>query len=207
MGVYIPVANLTVELGDRILETTQTTGTGTYSLDGVSADGRQSFLSGIGNGNKTIYVAELGTSWEIGIGTVTSGAPVTLSRDYIWKSTNSDNAVSWSAGVKSIYCDAASFLLTQISSPGRELWCGAAGGTANAITLTTTEDVGVYINGLQIRFTVTTANTDDDVTVNLNSGGAVALEKAVGTKVGFGSLVAGKVIEAVYVSTDRKSVV
>ena len=119
MSVFIAVAGITVELADRVLETTQTTGTGGYSLDGVSVDGRETFVDGIGSGNSSIYVAELATDWEIGIGTVTSGAPDTLSRDYIWKSSNSDAAVNWGAGVKSIYIDAAAILLLQIFDPAR----------------------------------------------------------------------------------------
>ena len=119
MSIYIAVADETIELADRVLETTQTTGTGAYSLDGVSAADRQSFIAGIGTGNKTIYVVELATEWEIGIGTVTEGSPDTMTRDYIWKSSNSDAAVNWGAGIKSIYIDAAALLLLQIFDPAR----------------------------------------------------------------------------------------
>lgn len=113
------ISGHTVVLADRVLETTQTTGTGTYSLDGVSVTGRQSFLNGIGNGNKCPYVAQLGSNWEVGVGTVTSGAPVTLSRDEILASSNSDVAVNWTAGVKDIWVDGPAALLTQIVAPTR----------------------------------------------------------------------------------------
>ena len=43
-----------------------------------------------------------------GIGTVTSGAPATLTRSVIHKSSNANNAVSWGAGVKSIFIDCTS---------------------------------------------------------------------------------------------------
>lgn len=110
----VEIGGVSCTLADRVLETTQTTGTGAYALDGVSTDGYQSFVAGVGNGNNCPYVAELGTSWEVGVGQVTSGAPNTLSRDVILASSNSGSAVAWSAGVKTIKLDAPAALLTQI---------------------------------------------------------------------------------------------
>jgi len=74
-------------LADRVKETASTTGTGTWSLAGAVAD-FQSFVAGIGTGNTTYYSAADGTSgWEVGIGTVTSGAPNTLSRTTVLASS------------------------------------------------------------------------------------------------------------------------
>lgn len=122
----MPTVNgLTVTLADRVQETTQTTGNGTYSLDGA-ATGKRTFVAGIGNGVRTLYAAALGANWEIGIGTVTSGAPATLSRDAILASTNSNNAVSWGAGTKDIFCDIAAALANQIwTRPGASFSIGA----------------------------------------------------------------------------------
>lgn len=112
----MPVINgLTLTLSDRVHETTQTTGTGTYSLDGA-ATGKRTFVAGIGSGNRTSYVAALGANWEVGVGTVTTGAPATLSRDSITASSNSNNAVSWAAGVKDIFCDVSAALANQIGT-------------------------------------------------------------------------------------------
>lgn len=110
----VTIAGLECELADRVLETTQTTGTGDYSLDGVSEDGYQSFVAGVGSGNRVPYVVELGTSWEVGVGTVTSGAPDTISRDSILASSNGGSAVNWAGGVKTIKLDAPAALLAQI---------------------------------------------------------------------------------------------
>jgi hypothetical protein len=85
---------------DRVKETTTTVGTGTYTLAGA-ATGFQSF-SVIGNGNTTYYAATDGTSWEVGIGTYTSSG-TTLARTTILASSNSNNAVSWSAGSKDVF--------------------------------------------------------------------------------------------------------
>lgn len=90
---------------DRVKETSTTTGTGTYSLDGA-APGFQTFVAGVGNGNYCHYVAENGTDWEVGIGLVTDAAPDTLARTVVFQSSNGDAAVSWGAGTKNIFCAA-----------------------------------------------------------------------------------------------------
>lgn len=88
-------------LKDRVKETTTTTSTGSYTLAGA-VGGYQAF-SVIGNGNTTYYAVTNGTDWEVGIGTYTLSGTV-LSRDTILESSNSGNAVNWSAGVKEIFC-------------------------------------------------------------------------------------------------------
>ncbi len=100
-------------LADGVKETTQTTGTGTYELDGAQS-GSVSFVVGVGNGNKTLYRVQSGSSWEIGVGTVATGSPPTLARTEILKSSNSDNAVNWTTGTKDIFVVAPAALLDQI---------------------------------------------------------------------------------------------
>lgn len=88
-------------LADRVKETTTTTGTATYTLAGANS-GFESFAS-IGDGNTTYYACTDGTDFEVGIGTYTASG-TTLARTTILQSSNSDAAVSWSAGDKTIFC-------------------------------------------------------------------------------------------------------
>ena len=88
-------------LKDRLKETTTTTGTGTYTLAGA-VTGFEAF-SQVGNGNTTYYCCTDGTDFEIGIGTYTSSG-TTLARTTILQSSNSDNAVSWSSGTRTVFC-------------------------------------------------------------------------------------------------------
>jgi len=92
-------------INDRVKETSTTTGTGTFDLNGA-ATGFETFVAGIGNTNTTYYcIFNQGTTeFEVGIGTVTDASTDTLSRDTIISSSNSDSAVSFTAGTKDVFC-------------------------------------------------------------------------------------------------------
>ena len=88
-------------VNDRVKETSTTTGTGTFTLDGA-VTGFETFSSAIGNTNTTYY-AIVNTSdgaFEVGLGTVGAG---TLARTTIISSSNSDSAVDFAAGTKNVF--------------------------------------------------------------------------------------------------------
>ena len=91
-------------LNDRVKETTTTTGTGTLTLAGA-VTGFETFAAGVGNNNTTYYAVTLpGTSeFEVGLGTLSSDSS-TIARSTIISSSNSDNAVDFSSGTKTIFC-------------------------------------------------------------------------------------------------------
>ena len=88
---------------DRVKETSTSIGTGTFNLDGAE-DSFETFVAGIGSGNTTYYCIFGGTEFEVGLGTVTSGTPDTLSRDTVITSSNGDALVNFSAGDKQVFC-------------------------------------------------------------------------------------------------------
>lgn len=93
--------------GDRVRETSTTTGTGTYNLDGAATVGGityRTFVAGVGGANTCHYLVEMGADWEEGIGTVTDATPDTLARTTILGSSNGGAAVSWVAGTKNVMC-------------------------------------------------------------------------------------------------------
>lgn len=92
-------------INDRVKETSTTTGTGTFDLDGA-VTGFEGFVSAIGDTNTTYYAIFNGgtNEWEVGIGTVTDAATDTLSRDTIISSSNSDAAVNFTSGTKDVFC-------------------------------------------------------------------------------------------------------
>ena len=90
-------------LNDRVKETSTTSGTGTFTLDGA-VSGFETFSSAIGNTNTTYYAIAVqgGSDFEVGIGTVGAG---TLSRDTVLSSSNSDALVNFSSGTtKDVFC-------------------------------------------------------------------------------------------------------
>jgi len=96
-------------LKDRVLESSTSTGTGSFTLTGAQT-GYQSF-SAIGNGNTTYYTIQgknpdgtLTGEWEVGIGTWSTGN--TLSRDTVLSNSLGTTAnIVFSAGAKDVFCD------------------------------------------------------------------------------------------------------
>lgn len=121
---------MTLVIADRVSETTTTTGTGTINLAGAAV-GFQTFVSGVGNGNTTYYCITSGANWEVGIGTVTSGSPNTLSRTTILASSNSGAAITL-AGTSTVFGDAPAALMngtTKTASASAALsWTGLSVG-------------------------------------------------------------------------------
>jgi len=91
-------------INDRVKETTTTTGTGAFALGGA-VQGFETFGTGIGNSNTTYYaIFNPGTSeFEVGLGTL-DGSSANMARTTVISSSNSDNAVDFTAGTKDIFC-------------------------------------------------------------------------------------------------------
>jgi hypothetical protein len=89
-------------IADRVQETSTSTGSGTIVLAGA-VTGYQSFAA-IGNTNTTYYTIadQVGSNWEVGIGTYYAGN-VSLSRDTILASSNSNAAVTFGSGTKAVF--------------------------------------------------------------------------------------------------------
>ena len=105
------------KLGDRILETTTSTGTSALTLSNVAPTGFNTFQSGIGDGIGTYYAIshQATDEWEVGYGVVTTGDPLypaqgeapILIRSLIIQSTKDDNTVvNLSAGTKDVFVTA-----------------------------------------------------------------------------------------------------
>jgi hypothetical protein len=136
--------------GDRAAETSTTTGTGTYNLNGAIS-GWRTIVTACGTGNEVDYFVRdsLGTSdYEIGRGVITDAATDTLTRATIYASSNGGSAVNWGAGTREIVVTL----------------------TANAMNqLLADEDIGVTVqaynatNTLNAGVTYELLNTNGDV--------------------------------------------
>ena len=199
---------------DRVKETTTTTGTGTYSLAGA-ATCFQAFSDVFATGDTTYYCAEDGTDWEVGLGTLTSGAPWTLARTSILASSNADAAVNWAAGTRNIFCTLPASVATGFGVAGSDTQVmfndgGAFGGdsgftfdkTNNALTLggatvTTSQPVldlsqtwnaaGVTFTGIKANFT-STASAAASTLMTLQVGGVNKFQVAKDGRIYFGDV-------------------
>jgi hypothetical protein len=89
-------------IADRVQETTTTQGTGTVVLAGA-VTGYQTFVV-IGDTNTTYYTIadQAGANWEVGVGTYYL-ANTSLARTTILASSNSNAAVNFGLGTKSVF--------------------------------------------------------------------------------------------------------
>lgn len=191
---------------DFVKETTQTSGTGAYTLDGVSLpeEGHQSFLEAVGDGQKTLYAVKRGSTWEKAIGTVSAGAPVTLSRDLILGTSADDSmgadAIDWpTTDPKDIYIGSPADMLNVIMGPGEVLWNNLSGG--NNATALTVPFITTYYDGLTVWFRKNSPANTSSMTLEINGLGAKSLLKAEGVQIAAGEAAANTIIGAVYVAS------
>ena len=143
-------------LNDRVKETTTTTGTGAVALDGAVSK-FETFAAGIGNSNTTYYaiVHRTAVEFEVGLGTL-DGDSSDLTRTTVISSSNSDNAVDFSAGTKDVFCTIpASKLVFEDASSNvtlpNDLVLGSDSsvlkfGADSDTTLTHTDGTGLTLN-------------------------------------------------------------
>ena len=148
-------------INDRVKETSTTTGTGTFDLDGA-VTGFDTFVTGIADGNTTYYaIFHQGTTeWEVGLGTVTDATPDTLARTTVL--TNSDgntSQVTFSAGTKDVFCTLPASKAVYLDASGDPV-----GAIANVVEDTTPQLGGnLDVNGQDI---VSTSSADIDIIPN-----------------------------------------
>lgn len=88
-------------VADRVQETTNTTGTGAYTLGGA-VPGFQTFASEVSNADTVYYSITDNVDFEVGLGTYASSGG-TITRTTVFTSSNSNNAVNWGVGTKNIF--------------------------------------------------------------------------------------------------------
>jgi hypothetical protein len=106
-------------INDRVLETSTVTGTGPATLLGAST-GFQSFSAGIGANNTTYYCIvnpNVANEFEVGFGTLDATGLI-LTRTTVYRSSNSNNAVVFTAGTKTVFVTYPSTRSVNLSSGG-----------------------------------------------------------------------------------------
>ena len=114
-------------INDRVKVTSTTTGTGAMAL-GSAVTGFETFAQGIGNNNTTYYcIFNQGTSeFEVGLGTL-DGTSANLTRTTVISSSNSDSAVSFTAGTKDVFCTLPASKSVFLDATGTPVGAASAG--------------------------------------------------------------------------------
>jgi hypothetical protein len=149
-------------VADRIQETTNTTGTGAYTLGGAVA-GFQTFASVASDTDTVYYAISDNVDFEVGLGTYASGGG-TITRTTVFSSSNSGSAVNWGIGTKNIF----------LTYPADKAVLEDA---SNNVTVGNNLIVGGTVDGVDI------AARDAVLTTTTNTANA-ALPKAGGTMTG-----------------------
>ena len=176
---------------DRVKETTTTTGTGTYTLAGA-VSGFETFTANLSNSDTTYYVCTDNTDFEVGLGTFTSSG-TTLAGTTILASSNSNNAVNWSSGTRSIFmtypADKAVFEDASNNINGTfvgNITGNVTGNTSGtAATVTTAAQTNITSLG------TLTALTVDDVAIN---GKVVELGASIGIPTPYNEVISSIII-------------
>lgn len=108
---------------DRVKELSTSTGTGDFTLTGAASQHRtftSVFTAGTGPTVASVFqytiAAQSGGEWEVGWGYMTSST--NLVRYQVLASSNSNNAVSFSAGTKDVFCTIAAAYMDKVATRG-----------------------------------------------------------------------------------------
>lgn len=100
---------------DRVKETTSIAGSGDIVLGGTS-DSYQAFNSVFSINDLVPYCVVGTTEWEVGQGILVSGT--VLRRSIVHDSSQSKNAVNFTAGSKDVFCTIPGFFTSRVLSRG-----------------------------------------------------------------------------------------
>jgi hypothetical protein len=167
-------------IADRVKETTTTTGTGNITLAGA-VTGFRAFSSVLSSSDTTYYTIsdQGGANWEVGIATFTS--PSTLARTTVLSSSNSGNAVDFTAGTKDVF----------ITLPAARTVQSVDGGTTG-LTPSTASYGAISLGGTLVAANGGTGQSSYTIGDLLYASGSTALSKLAGVATG-NALISGGV--------------
>jgi len=155
-------------VADRVQETTNTTGTGAYTLGGA-VPGFQTFASVASDTDTVYYSITDNVDFEVGLGTYASGAG-TIARTTVLSSSNSGSAVNWGIGTKNIF----------LTYPADK---AVVEDASNNVTIGNNLVVGGTVDGVDIaaRDAVLTSTTNTADAALPKAGGTMSGAIAMGT--------------------------
>lgn len=173
------------------------------ALQGALAPGFRTVLAAFGAGRRallTVRNRDSPTEWETALYTVQSGGFITRTAADIRDGSNGPGTlVSFSAGIKDVFCDADATLL--LSAASKVLWGGTTTNSVNAYAATVPEPVPTaYSAGMMVAVIINTANSGA-ASLNLNGLGAQSISRSGSAFLAAGDLPAGAVVMLTYDGT------
>ena len=144
-------------LSDRVKETSSTTGTGTLTLTGA-VTGFETFTANLSDGDSTYYCCTDNTDFEVGLGTFASSG-TTLARTTILSSSNSNNAVNWSSGTRTVFCTLHAIKAVILDASGNVSLGGNLNVTGDVDIDGTLEADVVTVNGATLNSVIADEST------------------------------------------------
>ncbi len=165
-------------LYDRVKETSTTTGQGTLSLAGA-ATGFETFVTGVGDGNTTYYLAahESDGTWELGIGTITDASPDTLARTtVIDTSAGNTTKIDFASGSKTIFCTLPASKAVFLDADG-DVTLGANLSVGGNLDVTGTFDLSDsnFTNAGDIQLDSITGDGDTDTKITFSGSDVITV--------------------------------
>src|SRR5215211_6397941 len=114
-------------LADRVRETTTSTGTGALTLGGA-VSGFRSFSSAMAVTDTCDYVVSMGSSWEVGVGTLSSTN--VLTRTTVMASSSGGGAVNFPSGLKDVALGISASKLASLVALPAQLTTQLTSGTS-----------------------------------------------------------------------------
>jgi len=130
-------------LADRVKESCTSPGVGTATLLGAAA-GYKTFSAGVGASNTTYYVIadQIGSNWEVGLGTIGAGGTTLVRTTPL--SGSATTPVNFSTGTQDVFCDyTASTAVLASNNPGTSGQVLTSGGIGVAPSWAAIANTGV----------------------------------------------------------------
>lgn len=156
-------------IGDRIEQTTTSTGTGPVTLN-PPPQGRVAFWDAIPIGTPAYYLIENGDDWEEGIGTVGANS---LTRDKLIRS--STGGFLDLSGTSVVTCTPLSELLGPMG--GRLHMAASVSNIGTTYVITCHPPVRELVDGVRVRFRANVTNTLGGASADVNATGAKPIRK------------------------------
>ena len=174
---------------DRVKDTSTTTGTGSITVSGAAPTGYRTFSAVLSAADTFYYCIQGQTTAEFEVGLGTYSSTNVFARTTVLASSNSNNAVSFSAGTKNVFLTLAATKTLQIGPSSTPIAGAVPYGTGATLAYTAAGTTGQFLksNGASAPTWVSASGTGTVTSVDV-SGGTTGLTTSGGPVTASGTI-------------------